>query len=247
MDNLCEYFSIVQGMVIWIHNTYYLQLVIYKKFMSTLESVHGGIYGAATLPMLFPNHPRLTQPFINIAVPLGGTDPVSVMLASEGYSAKTVSIDVCWSKFYARVTHLSRDHGKTIIIINESCCSSLIPVILGACTTASMNLLTPRNLYSLYPQFTATYRALSGYHQATPLLAQVNERYGVNLLCPRDLVISGRTCGFECPSITRRLRGLFGVGVFCWNAEGKEDDDVTQDRYTWTLGEECPNTRCPFR
>lgn len=215
-----------------------------------LRVSRGCLTGSATLQVLMPYELRcnFVAPNLNIVVPLGELAPIGLFLAERGYTwCKTLRVA---KKLLNTVEScLLFKHSTTgqLVIVTESIRPTVLNVIIEGRNTATMNIITSRNIFSLYPAFTARGHAFCGVinHTATDSITMASI-WNIDLRNPltENPFPEGTKCGVECGRRRRRLGGR-GIGLVCWNPKGKEDGDVFGNkRMYWMLNEGCLNPGC---
>lgn len=223
-------------------------LVDQVAFFSVLNDAGGAITGSSTL--------KVTRPYIfrsnsaknlNLVVPKGQSTRLLVFLVQHGYFPRMLKIKPVFLGIVHSCVHFVHHSSKQSIIVAESFRESILGVILESKNSSTMNLITARNIYSFYPVFSAKNLAYSGYIDHSPADESSAAAWGIFLTSPgiwQDIPTTG--CGDECPRIVRRMSTLDGIGLVCWNQNGREKVTLTQQRFYWTLGPTCKNPNCRY-
>lgn len=224
----------------------YERIATYDLFWRTLEQSNAVIHGSSTLTFMLHSCRQFKPRNLNIAVPRGGSDAIVTVFRAAGYSVNKVECYPYNIGQVARCFHIINQVARGTILILESSTTSVLPVVLGAHHTASMNILTARNFYSFYPHFTTRHLSICGNslpeYESLVGLARVGVRVVDN---GRHTSYEG-SCGLECPNIQRRVRGMHGVGVVCWNPRGRQNIDFAEETIKWGIGGYCYNPLCQF-
>lgn len=215
--------------------------------MRALETSGGVVTGSSTLKVLLPCNQRASEaPDLNLVVLNGGAAPVGLFLQRAGYKWKATFvaqylIDTVKNCFYFRHSSSGR-----LIILTESTRNTVLNVVLEGKSSLSISAITPKNIYSYYPAFTARGYAFSGLIGATsPEIQAARKLWGLDLRDPCLYPLKDdEECGVECPRLLRKTRKGHGIGVVCWNKEGLELGDLGNQRLSWQLGVACVNPKC---
>lgn len=124
--------------------------------------------------------------------------------------------------------------------------NTILSVVLNGKNTATMNIITARNVYCFYPAFTARGKAFCGLTEHTEADARTAlSLWGIDLRDPiMQPLIDDKACGMECPKLCRKVLGGRGIGRFCWDKNGVELNNLMGERFLWKLGDGCLNPRC---
>lgn len=211
-----------------------------------LEDTGGVMTGSSTLKIILPCDRRwITAPDLNIVVPKGGTDIMKTFLEDGGYKAQPLKLDPKLRDKVVICTQLRHGLSGAVVLITESSRNFILNVILDGKNTANMNIVSARNIYSFYPEFTASGRAYCGYTSPNIFDKSEAAKWGLVLRDPLNDRYRRDRCGDECPRLQRRMNGLRGVGFVCWNKIGKEYPVLADQRVEWSLGPYCVNRWCP--
>ncbi|KAJ7597825.1 hypothetical protein C8J56DRAFT_1041994 [Mycena floridula] len=152
--------------------------------------------------------------------------------------------------FMANMTIWHRIGGKSITVAT-SATASVLPIVLQAPSTSQMNIISSDSFFCFYPQlefertsFNVGGPLMSGGDNLPDLAARL-ALHGFKSLKSN----SGWTsdCGFNCPQMRRKIRGLWGVGMFHFvrlvDAPPAHDDWRLEDGW-WSLNGHCSNQFC---
>jgi hypothetical protein len=128
--------------------------------------------------------------------------------------------------------------------VSESSGCTVLDVIFSASTTATMIVITTQNIYCFYPRSLIAMTAVSGYR--TPLTHQVIDLETQGFTVNFDTSQSVMPCGECCPGVGRRVRGLRGIGKWCWNPTQNGEDNIDQSMIIWHIGDKCHNNLCAW-
>lgn len=215
--------------------------------MAVLESTGGVITGSSTLKVILPYERRSSSaPNLNVVVPLGGFGPACTFLRCAGYRGRMLVTSPPLLRTVRACAHYTHPTTGRIVIVAESTRSSVFNVVVKGKYTSSMNMITPRSIYTLYQALTATGYALCGASYSTPLdVLNASTLWGIDARGPNEqLDDDDRICGLECPRRSRKMLGGYGVGQVCWDPSGCETGMERNERMQWKLGDYCSNPGC---
>lgn len=221
-----------------------------RMLMFALQTTKGGISGSSTLQVLLPYEVRgYRAPNLNIVVPRGEFHPMAIFLFDQGYTwCRNVRVTEELLNTVEHCVHFRHSNTRRLVILTESVRPTILNVVVEGRNTAAMNVITGRNIYSLYPAFTARGQAFCGVVEHNMLDTYTAARqWNINLRNPLiEPPFSEPTrCGVECGRRRRRLAGGRGIGLVCWKKDGVEHGDVFEDqRMSWTLSGRCINPEC---
>lgn len=214
--------------------------------MKILETTNGVITGTSTLKVLLPHDRRsAAAPNLNIIVPKDEMSALGLFLHTRGFRWKSVPITRMLSDTVEACYLFRHPQSKGFIFVTKSTRPTILNVLVENKNTATMNAITARSIYSLYPALTASGKAFSGLTQYTVADGLTMAlRWGLDLRDPTVHPLEGdRECGYECPRRFRKMQGG-GIGMVCWNKDGIERTLLSDQRVSWRLSDYCLNVRC---
>lgn len=197
--------------------------------------------GSTVLAMLQTKSEREWTPHnLNVVLPRDRATEVGLTLENQGYALA--------SSFRGDANAIKRTYcyvandGRRPIILGESVDQYALTAVLGATSSALMNVLDGTNCVSFYPTLTLSGICRGGDIHHAHEVARFGEQ---GLHFKHHSGEWAAPCGYSCAQLWRSVRGLRGIGVFQWGPEGTQQTDIW-DRapLVWSLGGTCRNMRC---
>ena len=149
-----------------------------------------------------------------------------------------------------------KDSNMTLTLI-ESNGPNILPVILQAPHTSSLNILTSTRFYCFYPTLFASREGIRMKHWPIRFYSPFSHfNFGLRIYRTTSIWIDA-PCGDACPSLWRRTKDLPGVGLVRWgtlngnldlgNKTPSKSDGFEKICFLWKIDGRCINPLCPNR
>jgi hypothetical protein len=217
----------------------------YSSFWRTLNDCQSVVHGSVALAAVLAAteclqwHPRN----LNIAMPRCGIEKLYHFLSSAGYTRQAQNVQEKWRQCVRQSDIWRNAEGKLEIWVTRSVDSSVLPVVFGSTTTATMSLITNHRIFCFYPCLAAAKRAVYGSYAPGSVDREKHRKWGVAL--GETAGKWGVPCGEACGRIRRRVKGGRGTLTVMWDSTTTEIQPLDHMSYIWWLGSRCGNEDCP--
>ena len=136
----------------------------------------------------------------------------------------------------------------------ESNGPNILPVILQAPHTSSLNILTSTRLYCFYPTLFASSKGIRMKHWIRFYSPFSHFNFGLQIYRTTSIWIDA-PCGDTCPSLWQHTKDLPGVGLVRWgtlngnldlgNKTPSKSDGFEKNCFLWKTDGQCINPLCP--